>query len=139
VSERWATTVLTSRYLQQCRSVIVTHPLEYIQHYHHLLNGVDDDPNQNVVMVPLPLEDHLPGVMNNLLLESSLPKVKRILDNSWSLLREGYLSPAANECYYRYTLRAYAEAQRFRPSIQHRGVPYESFVLTGTTDWVPHR
>jgi hypothetical protein len=83
------------RYLQQCRSIIVTHPLEYIQHFHQLLNGVDGDPNQNMVVVPLPLEKHLPDVMKDLLADSSLAKVQRILDNSWNIMREGYISPAA--------------------------------------------
>jgi len=44
-----------------------------------------------------------------------------------------------SDCYYRYALRAYAEVQKFTPSIRDRGVPYESFVLTGTTHWDPHR
>lgn len=44
-----------------------------------------------------------------------------------------------SECYYRYALRAYAEVQRFTPSIEDRGVPYESFLLTGKTHWDPHR
>lgn len=85
----------SGRYLQQCRSIIVTHPLEYIQHYHHLLNGIDGDPGQNIVTVPLPLQEHLPGVMENLLAEESEEKLERIRRNSWNELREGYISPAA--------------------------------------------
>lgn len=44
-----------------------------------------------------------------------------------------------SECYYRHALRAYARVQRFTPSIEDRGVAYESFVLMGTTHWDPHR
>lgn len=44
-----------------------------------------------------------------------------------------------SECYYRHALRAYATSQRFQPSIADRGIAYESFVLTGTTHWDPHR
>lgn len=85
------------RYLQQCRSIIVTHPLDYIQHFHHLLNGIDGHPDQNLVTVAVPLEKHLPGVMDNLLSDSkeSRDKVQRILRNSWNVLRQGYISPAA--------------------------------------------
>lgn len=83
------------RYLQQCRSVIVAHPLEYIQHYHHLLNGRDGDPNQNYVEVPLPLEKNLPKVMKDLLKEKNEEKVQRIADNNWKSMRQGWISPAA--------------------------------------------
>lgn len=83
------------RYLQQCRSIVVTHPLRFIQHYHHLLNSVDGDPGQNIVEVEMPFEKHLPGVMEDLLSEESAPKVQRILNNGWKMLREGYISPAA--------------------------------------------
>nr|XP_031863812.1 uncharacterized protein CI109_000454 [Kwoniella shandongensis]KAA5530884.1 hypothetical protein CI109_000454 [Kwoniella shandongensis] len=126
------------KYLQQCRSVIVAHPLKYIQHYHHLLNSNENDPNQNIVEVPLPLEENLPGVMEKLLDPMNREKVERIADNSWRQLREGWISPAANECYYRYALRAYASVQKFQPSLENRAVPYESFLLMGSTHWDPH-
>ena len=83
------------RYLQQCRSIIVTHPLEYIQHYHHLLNGIDGDANQNIVTVDMPFEENLARVMEDLLSPQSEDKIQRILDNTWNVLREGYISPAA--------------------------------------------
>ena len=87
--------ITRSRYLQQCRSVIVTHPLRYIQHYHHLLNPDPSSPNQNIVEVPLPLEEHLPGVMDGLLDPSNGEKVERIAENSWRDMRERWISPAA--------------------------------------------
>ncbi|KAK4690016.1 hypothetical protein P7C73_g85, partial [Tremellales sp. Uapishka_1] len=126
------------KYLQQCRSVIVTHPLEYIQHYHHLLISSEKDPKQNIVEVPLPLEEHLPAAMEALLDPTNQERRERIVENSWRDMREGYISPAANECYYRYALRAYAEVQAFKPELGE-GVPYESFLLMGTTKWDPHR
>nr|XP_018999118.1 uncharacterized protein I203_08319 [Kwoniella mangroviensis CBS 8507]OCF62579.1 hypothetical protein I203_08319 [Kwoniella mangroviensis CBS 8507] len=126
------------KYLQQCRSVIVAHPLRYIQHYHHLFNVRDDDPDQNMVEVPLPLEENLAEVMEGLIDPRNVEKVRRIADNSWKMMREGYISPAANDCYYRYALRAYASVQTFQPSLEGKAVPYESFVLMGTTQWDPH-
>jgi len=83
------------RYLQQCRSVIVTHPLRYIQHYHHLLNPDPNSSHQNVVEVPFPLEEHLPGVMEELLDEANADRVERIAENSWRDMREHWISPAA--------------------------------------------
>jgi hypothetical protein len=84
-----------ARYLQQCRSVIVTHPLEYIQHYHHLMNGIDGHPDQNIVEVPLPFTANLVPAMEKLLSKESGEQIQRILRNSWDILREGYISPAA--------------------------------------------
>jgi len=81
------------KYLQQCRSVIVSHPLTFIQHFHHLFNTDNDSPYQNMVEVPLPLEDHLPAVMRSLIEDDE--RSERIASNSWSFLREHYLSPAA--------------------------------------------
>ncbi|WVQ79560.1 hypothetical protein IAT38_001659 [Cryptococcus sp. DSM 104549] len=127
------------KYLQQCRSVVVAHPLKYIQHYHHLLNGREGDPHQNYVEVPLPLEENLPAVMEKLLLPENEEMVQRIAENSWEDMRQGWISPAANECYYRHALRAYASVQKFRPSLEGRSAPYESFVLMGKTHWDPHR
>jgi hypothetical protein len=74
---------------------VVTHPLQYIQHYHHLLNGIDGHPDQNIVEVPSPFVDHLSATMDDLLDEKCEDKVQRILRNSWNVLREGYISPAA--------------------------------------------
>ena len=86
---------MTSRYLQQCRSVIVTHPLEYIQHYHHLLNTNPHDSLQNMVEVPLPLEENLSSVMADLLDPINAEWVEGIAEQSWKTMREGYISPAA--------------------------------------------
>ena len=43
-----------------------------------------------------------------------------------------------SECYHRYVLDAYAEVQTFEPSLDDRAIPYESFLLMGTTHWDPH-
>ena len=81
------------KYLQMCRSVIVSHPLRYIQHFHHLFNTNDRSPQQNMVEVPTPLEENLPAVMQALIADDE--RAERIASNSWSYLRQRYLTPAA--------------------------------------------
>ena len=81
------------KYLQMCRSVIVSHPLRYIQHFHHLFNTDDRSPHQNMVEVAMPLEDHLPQAMQALIEDDQ--RAERIASNSWSYLRQRYLTPAA--------------------------------------------
>lgn len=71
------------------------HPLEWIQHYHHLFNSKDGDLDQNVVEVPLPLEKNLAPAMEKLLDPANQERVERIADNSWRYLRQGYISPSA--------------------------------------------
>lgn len=71
------------------------HPLEWIQHYHHLMISDENDPNQNIVEVKRPLEEHLPVMMDRLLDPANADWVERIADNSWRAMREGYISPAA--------------------------------------------
>jgi hypothetical protein len=86
---------MNGRYLQQCRSVIVTHPLRYIQHFHHLMDSDMASPNQNIVEVPLPLTVNLPDVMAYLVDPANEERMVQIANNSWNTLRERYLTPAA--------------------------------------------
>jgi hypothetical protein len=44
-----------------------------------------------------------------------------------------------SECYFRYAIRAYAAVQNFKPDLEGRSASYESFLLTGQTQWQPHR
>jgi hypothetical protein len=81
------------KYLQMCRSVIISHPMTFIQHFHHLFNTDDRSPHQNMIEVPVPLEEHLPRVMEELINDDE--RAERIASNSWSYLREHYLTPAA--------------------------------------------
>lgn len=87
------TSTILYRFIQMCRSVIITHPLQYIQHYHHLFNTDPLSPLQNMIEVPTPLEENLPGVMEELLKDEE--RGERIASNSWREFREGYISPAA--------------------------------------------
>lgn len=44
-----------------------------------------------------------------------------------------------SECYFRHAIRAYASVQTFKPDLEGRSASYESFLLTGQTQWQPHR
>ncbi|KAJ9106362.1 hypothetical protein QFC21_001508 [Naganishia friedmannii] len=126
------------KYLQQCKSVVIAHPMEHIQHYHHLFDTNPSSPSQNMIEVARPLEEHLPALMEHLIAEGD-ERAQLVAENSWRDLREGYISPAANECYFRYAIRAYAAVQAFKPDLEGRSASYESFLLTGQTQWQPHR
>jgi hypothetical protein len=55
-------------------------------------------------------------------------KVKRIADNSVKTFRERYLTPAAEACYWRQLVRAYAEVAFVPRRDEGRGVRWETFV-----------
>jgi hypothetical protein len=40
------------RYILQCKSVVVSPDMEFIQHFHHLINGTMGSPEQNMVIIP---------------------------------------------------------------------------------------
>jgi hypothetical protein len=82
------------KYLQQCNSVVIAHPMEHIQHFHHLFDTDLSSPTQNMIEVKRPLEKHLPAVMEHLLEEGDA-RAELIAANAWKFLREGYISPAA--------------------------------------------
>lgn len=84
------------KYLQSCRSVVVSHELEWIQHYYHLMKS--SGPEQNFVQVRRDWSD-LERQMQYLL--SHDDEARRIADNSVQIFRERYLSPAAEVCYWR--------------------------------------
>jgi hypothetical protein len=80
------------RNLLQCRSVIVTHPLTWVQHFHHLFDSNITSPTRNMVEVPLSLERHLAKAIEHL--QDHDEVARRIASNSWQLFQR-YLSPAA--------------------------------------------
>ncbi|ORY51073.1 hypothetical protein BCR33DRAFT_712993 [Rhizoclosmatium globosum] len=119
------------KYLLNCKSVVIADKLEWDQHFHHLLDYDPASPQQNMVLVPSPFKENLPR-------------------NAWDDLRNRYLTPAANACYWRYLVKRYAETMQFEVDLQLRelipgqkrvgaagtgmAAPYESFVFMGTTD-----
>lgn len=116
------------KYRHACRSVIVAHKLQYIQHHHYLL--VSSGPEQNYVEVERDFSD-LPDRMDELL--NDLEKTQRIADNNVKTFRERYLTPAAEACYWRALWEGWNEVSMniTRDSTQpsERGMRYESFVL----------
>ncbi|GAC74465.1 endoplasmic reticulum protein EP58 [Moesziomyces antarcticus T-34] len=137
------------RYLQNCRSVIVTHEPRWIQHWTHLYNPDPESPDQNIVFVPeytgtepgTEVQDdrgqvlrdttwmRLPEVMESLLDDDA--RAKRIADNQWSFFRERYISPASAACYWRKAIKSYAGVQQFTVNYTGTETSYESFLLLG--------
>ncbi|KAF2000766.1 hypothetical protein P154DRAFT_522358 [Amniculicola lignicola CBS 123094] len=124
------------KYRQLCRSVIVSHKLQWIQHYHYLL--LSNGTNQNFVEVERDFSN-LDEAMEDLLAHPE--KAKRIADNNVEIFRERYLTAAAEACYWRTLFKAWKEIS-FEPLLyngvevgekhkrtQKRGVRYETFML----------
>jgi hypothetical protein len=123
------------KYRQLCRSVVVSHKLQWIQHHHYLMSS--SGPNQNFVEVERDFSD-LGAAMDDLLAHPE--KAKRIADNSVQVFRERYLTGAAEACYWRKLFNAWKEVS-FEPVLyngvvdgekhlrgQKRGVRYETFM-----------
>jgi hypothetical protein len=125
------------KYRQACRSVIIIHKLQYIQHHHYLL--VSSGPLQNYVEVERDFSD-LPEKMANLLDHPA--KAQKIAGNSVKTFRERYLTPAAEACYWRALWRGYAQVSD-RPELwvrrpdgtkETRGVRFETFLLLSSAE-----
>ncbi|BCS25126.1 uncharacterized protein APUU_41570A [Aspergillus puulaauensis] len=110
------------KYRQACRSVIVAHQLQYIQHHHYLL--VSSGPQQNYVEVARDFSD-LEAHLEPLVADSK--QAERIADNSVRTFRERYLTAAAEACFWRSLWDGYGDV--FNASTERRGLRYESFIL----------
>ncbi|KAJ9192184.1 CAZyme family GT90 [Paecilomyces variotii] len=118
------------KYRQACRSVVVAHKLQYIQHHHYLL--VSSGPNQNFVEVERNFTD-LAEKIDPLVANPAL--AERIADNSVKTFRERYLTQAAEACYWRALFDGYARVSNQNVTLwsekdqKARGLRYESFVM----------
>lgn len=125
------------KYRQFCRSVIVSHKLQWIQHYHYLFRS--NGSNQNFVEVERDFSD-LSSAMEDLL--DHPEKARRIADNSVQVFRERYLTQAAEACYWRRLIKRWKDVMAWEPLLysgvdvgdrvkrtQKRGVRYETFML----------
>lgn len=102
------------RYIQNCRSVIVTHEPRWLQHWTHLYNADWNSPDQNIVFVPPAIGpgegvlvhdgdkerrdrtwERLPETMDRLLADDKL--AKKIADNQWQFFRERWVSILGRE------------------------------------------
>lgn len=123
------------KYIRNCHSVVVSHTLEWREIYDSAL--VYSGPEQNAVRVADDWSD-LEATMKTLLANTT--STKRIADNAREMLRERYLTPAAEACYWRKLIRGYASVS-FDPEFYEadgqtaRGVPYESFTLLRKVHW----
>jgi hypothetical protein len=136
--------------LLNCHSVLVSHKLKWIEHFHHLL--IPSGKAQNYIPVKRDFSD-LPKKMRHLLQPSNILYAQQIADNARSTFRECYLTPAAEACYWRALLRGWSEVQGFdvkpwvetevpdyvagktRVKRKMRGAPFESFVIMEEVDW----
>ncbi|PYI09655.1 hypothetical protein BO78DRAFT_394838 [Aspergillus sclerotiicarbonarius CBS 121057] len=122
------------KYLLNCRSVVVSHKLVWREAHHAAL--IASGPEANYVEVERDFSD-LDRKMAFLI--DNPEAAQRIAENAVKTFRDRYLTPAAESCYWRHLIRQYASSCEFEPVLytqengkrQPRGVPFESWVLTG--------
>jgi hypothetical protein len=125
------------KYRQACRSVVVAHRLQHIQHHHYLL--VSQGEHQNYVQVERDFSD-LSAKMDALLADPA--EAERIANNSVRTFRERYLTPAAEACYWRALWRGYGAVSEpsklWHNTISgqriHRGMRFETFSLLSSDE-----
>ncbi|GAA97978.1 hypothetical protein E5Q_04658 [Mixia osmundae IAM 14324] len=122
------------KYLLLCRSVSIMRKLDFIQHFHPLLDSSPGSPSQNVIEIEGSDWTALPDRMQMLIADDRT--TEEIAHRSYTLFRR-YLSPAANDCYWRRVFQRWSEAQRFVPKLTSGSVPYESFDLMKNVTWLP--
>lgn len=128
------------KYLQSCKSVVIAHQMDWIQHHHPLMRPTG--PDQNFVEVDRDFTQ-LSQKIN--WLEEHDDEAARIASNSVNTFRQRYLTPAAEVCYWRRLIHAWAEVS-FEPeffkeidgSKVWRGLPVESYLLERKLEWDPH-
>lgn len=128
------------KYLQNCQSVVVSHPLDWIEHHHHLMRS--DGPEQNYVQVQRSFEDLKEKV---LWLQENDATARTIASNNVKTFRERYLTSAAETCYWRKLIHGWASVSaepRFWKDVNGtqtwRGLPVESFLLERRLEWDPY-
>jgi hypothetical protein len=122
------------KYLLNCRSVVISHPLVWREAHHGAL--VSSGPEANYIEVDQEFSD-LPAKIDYLI---DNPKVaEQIAENAVRTFRDRYLTPAAESCYWRHLIRQYASVSDFEPVLFStdrngrkvaRGVPFEAWLLT---------
>jgi hypothetical protein len=129
--------------VQNCRSVLIAHEMSWIQHHSHLMSAEGTD--QNYVAVKEDWSD-LSEKMDRLLAmdrsKQDRAELERIAENNVKTFREHYLTPAAETCYWRRLIMAWAEVSpepEFYKKVDGkkvwRGVPVESYLLERRVEW----
>lgn len=128
------------KYLQSCRSVVVAHKMDWIQHYHPLMRS--SGPRQNFVEVERNYENLAEKIT---WLQKHGSDAERIASNNVKVFRERYLTSAAEVCYWRKLIHGWSKVS-FQPEFfelvngtkNWRGVPVESFMLERRLRWDPY-
>lgn len=130
------------KYLQNCRSVVVAHELDWIQHFSPLMSS--SGPTQNFLQIKRDFSD-MDEAMEKQLQDDD--RAKQIADNSVKTFRERYTTPSAEACYWRDLIRGWSEVS-FKPNawekdletglMKRRGIPVESYVLERRLRWDPY-
>ncbi|KAJ9622781.1 hypothetical protein H2203_006432 [Taxawa tesnikishii (nom. ined.)] len=136
------------KFLLNCRSVLVSHRLEWVEHFHHLLRP--DGPERNYALVKRDFSD-LDATISSLLSPKGLREAERIAENARKVFRERYLTPAAEACYWRKLIQGWSEVQGFETEFwkeveverlgrkkavrKPRGVPFEAYVIMEAVGW----
>lgn len=128
------------KYLQNCKSVVIAHKMDWIQHHHPLMRS--SGPDQNYVQVRRDFKDLQQKIQ---WLVNHDEDAERIATNNVRTFRQRYLTPAAEVCYWRRLIRSWA-AVSFPPDFFKevngtkvwRGLPVESFLLEGRMEWDPY-
>ncbi|KAH6891375.1 glycosyl transferase family 90-domain-containing protein [Thelonectria olida] len=136
---------------QLCESVVLTPPLEWMQHTSHLIRPVCSS-------TLLGTKPYIPSSMNETWYQNHSPTESNLVFVSpdWSDLEDtvrwleehqdiaagiarrqremfaqkGYLSPAADACYWRALIRGWSEvAQPVGAEWEQKGIPFEEFVV----------
>ena len=128
-----------AKYKHNCHSVFVSSGLTWREIYTGAL--VDSGPEQNWVSVR---DDwsNLEETLQNLIANPA--QAKMIADNSVRTLRDQYLTPAAEACYWRRLIQGYALVS-FEPEFFEsdnktwRGTPFSSVAVMGMETWQSDR
>ncbi|KAL4920806.1 DUF821 domain protein [Aspergillus aurantiobrunneus] len=121
------------KYLLNCRSVVISHKLQWVEAHHGAL--ISSGPEANYVEVERDFSD-LERKIEFLI--DNPETAERIAQNAVRTFRDRYLTPAAESCYWRHLIRRYAASCEFEPVLFEtsrsgkrvaRGVHFESWVL----------
>lgn len=126
-----------AKYRHNCNSVFVSNKIAWREIYTGAM--VDSGPEQNWVSVREDWSD-VEEKLQDLIADPN--EAKRIADNSVRTLRDRYMTPAAEACYWRRLIQGYASVS-FEPDFYEednktlRGTPFSSVALMGVVKWEP--
>lgn len=121
------------KYLLNCRSVMISHPLVWREAHHGAL--ISSGTDANFVEVAHDFSD-LERKVEYLI--DHVEVAERIANNSVTTFRDRYLTPAAEACYWRALIKQYASVCDFEPQLyianiggerRMRATPFESWLL----------